>query len=215
MTRVIRIPRTASTPIIASGNLYQRPLLSGQLTSYENNDDGWNLANDVYDYIRPTNPATVSQLDTDHATPFLKLVDNNAEGNKDRFTDDVSGGQVYTNDLVICHLTGLMYYRVLLTSDTLANQIIAATASTQGGFSDWRITNLKELENILDAEESGRGNYAPFNIAASSANNMHTSTTTPGLSISNFQYNPGSSGRILNNLKSVSIKAMMVRTFYT
>lgn len=198
---------------VQSGITYQRPQLSGQLTTYVFGDDGSHLTGGTYDYTPPAFPISYAQLDLSTATPFLTLKNNNTFTNTDRFTD-TGGTQTYGNDLVICHITGLMYYRVLLVADTFDNQITAAIASTQGGHSDWRVTNLKELENILDGEESGRGNYVPFSIPASSANNLHTTTTTPDAPTGNFQYNPGSRGRIINGVKSTSIKAMLVRNHF-
>jgi hypothetical protein len=162
-SNIVSVATDGSTT--ASGIAYMLPISTGQYTSYVTNDDGWNYANNVYDYTMPTNPVSVAQLDTTHATPFLKLVANNSFGNKDRFTDD-AGGQTYANDYVIDHLTRLGWYRVLnsFTRADWSTSIISATASTAVSFSDWRIPNLEELSTISQKFVNVSFNYAPFNL---------------------------------------------------
>ena len=195
----------------ASGIAYQRPVLTGQLTSYETYDDGWNLANNVYDYTMPTNPVSVAQLDSTHATPFLKLVSNNAFGNKDRFTDD-GGLQTYANDYVIDHLTGLGYIRVPKTTQVWATAVSTAAALTEITFSDWRLTNRSEIESIIqfDAGTSDVLNYAPFNIVLG----LYTSTTE-ATAIRVYELLGSTSGNLQRIAKTQSRQYIVVRNHYT
>lgn len=188
MSEVIRILRGGSGPCppvpVASGIAYRDPYLTAQVVSYRDHDDGWNLANGVYDIVYPTFPVSYAEFDKTHATPFLKLKFNNVFGNKDRFTDSV-GGQVYGAgngsivNYVIDHITRLGWHRILFTGIlTWNNCIDDADASVQGGFSDWRIPNQEEYESIRDSGLVGSPNglnYTPFNIT--STERKSTSTT--------------------------------------
>lgn len=159
-----------------SGIAYQRPSLTGQLTSYRTGDDGWNLANGVYDYTPPEYPTSFAKLDLDAVSPFTTLLHNNAFGNKNRFTDSI-GGQTYANDYVIDHLTGLGYYRVIQgTSTTWDTNIDNAVASTLLSFTDWRVCNFQEYDVIGDRSMVGF-NYAPFNLNGATVSVFQTSTT--------------------------------------
>lgn len=169
---VVEIPN----PITPSGIVYQRPSLSGQLTSYRTGDDAWHLANGTYNYTPPTNPSSVAQLDTAHATPFLMLKANNVFGNKNRFTDD-GGNQTYANDYVIDHLTGLGWYRLTQGASTnWSDNIDAAEASTILSYTDWRMANVKEYDSIGNRRMVGF-NYAPFSLTGSPIAVYQTSTT--------------------------------------
>ena len=107
---------------------------------------------------------TIAQLDPAAVSPWSTLLNNNAFGNKNRFTDD-AGGQTYSNDLVIDHLTGLMYYRVAGTAAVHSAAVTAAEASTQGGFSDWHLCPREVMVSIADEGEGVDGlDYAPFNL---------------------------------------------------
>lgn len=169
------------TPIVAqSGIAYQRPSLTGQTTIYRTGDDGWHLSNGTYDYTPPVYPVSYAQLDT-----FITLVDNNAFGNKNRFTDE-NGLQVYTNEYVIDHLTGLGWdfdldVNTYSWNDTIDNAI----ASSKYSYTDWRIPNVKEWNSILQLDANLTTtmlNYAPFNMTTilrkSCSTTLPTSTTS-------------------------------------
>lgn len=166
-----------------SGIAYKRPILTAQTTSYRTYDDGWNLANGVYDYTPPVYPINHAQLDTTSLTPFLTLKENNAFGNKNRFTDD-TGAQTYANDYVIDHLTGLGWYRVRITpNETWNDAVDNSQASTAVSLSGWRLPNKNEYESIMDDEQSQTLNYLPFSIAITTddfwtSTTVKTSTTT-------------------------------------
>ena len=125
---------------------------TGQTTSYRTGDDG--------------------DIEAGRATYFLTLASNNPFGNTNRFTDEL-GGTTYANNWVIDWSTYngtnvLGYFR---TPQTAANWNTAIDNSlgTFGTFSGCRLTNIRELMNIINFQ-NGNGTYlyllkyAPFNI---------------------------------------------------
>lgn len=123
---------------------------TGQTTSYRTGDDG--------------------DLEAGRATDFFTLSTNNPFGNTNRFTDEL-GGSTYTNNIVIDWSTYdniggtvLGYYTGdSNTARTWNNAIDWGVALSVGTFTTgWRLTNLNELCNILNANTSSLLNYAPF-----------------------------------------------------
>lgn len=132
---------------VKSGIHYQRPIVTTISESYLTYDAAWQSAQGTYDWSYPESPEVVAQVDrlateadvrgvyygsngdgTDLIAPTL-LTENNAFGNKYRFTDsignpsDASTSSLYDHcnflnhswtgaieDYVIDHLTGLGYY---------------------------------------------------------------------------------------------------------
>lgn len=204
MSEVIRISRTThggggGGGITPAGNLYERPLLTGQTTSYRTGDDAWNLQNGIYTYNRPANPLTVSQLDDQAVSPFITLKEVNAFATLDRFTDD-AGGQTYANDYIIDHLTGLGWYNVFSTSETWNDAIDNAMASTQNGFNDWRVNNYNEYSSIrnYDVVHSQQIDYPPFNHTDLTA--KWTSTTYTLNTVNAWFFQAGVSVKIKTGL---------------
>jgi len=152
------------TPNVTSGIAYKNIITTGQLTSYRTGDEAWHVANGSYDTTSPASPVSYAELDQSAANPFLTLVSNNAFGNKNRLTDDL-GTQIYASGLVICHLTGWMWYNVLQGTNSWNAAIDNAAASTQGGYSDWMIPLFEQYLTIANAEMNETLNYAPFNIS--------------------------------------------------
>lgn len=152
---------------------YNYPMPTGQTASYRTGDDGYNYANTWDAVFSATRVGRRPQL-----TDFTTLLANNAFGNTNRFTDD-AGGQTYSNDLVIDHFTGLMWYRIL-ASGSWNSAIDAAVASTLGGYSNWELPNLEQQMSILDYKNSRPLNYSPFNLGSGSSEVfMQNSTTYP------------------------------------
>lgn len=142
----------------------QQPTRTGQTTSYRTGDDG--------------------DLEMGIGASFSTLSDLNIFGTNQRFTDEL-GGQTYTNNFVLDHLTGLMWYRTPTTTSNWNTAIDGALASTQGGFSDWVLPNMNQLISICNFATVTNAllNYAPFNIAVTaSTDRIWTSTTTPNAS---------------------------------
>lgn len=172
-----------------SGIAYNRPIPTGQVTSYRTGDDGWNLINGVYSYTPPSNPLYIAALDFNAVTPFLTLVDNNAFGNKDRFTD-VNGLQVYANNYAIDHLTGLGWFTLVFPLSSWNTAIDSANASVLLGFSDWMIPNNKYMEYILNLELSNAMDYTPFRTPPNMGVILWTSTTNISFNTSAFGITP-------------------------
>jgi len=195
---------------VKSGIIYKRPYLNTQLVSYSNFDDGYNLANGVYDYTPPSNPLHLSQLDSASGTPFLTLKENNEFGNKNRFTDEL-GGQTYANDYIIDHLTGLGWSRILIPANTWVNQLNYANNSTLNGFTDWRMCNLMEALSIADEGKSNVLFYSPFNLNAL----VVTSTTRTANTAQAYLLTSSTLNYIISPLKTSTLRtSMQCRTHY-
>lgn len=202
---------------LPSGITYQRPLLTNQKISYRTGDDGWHLTNGTYDYTPPTFPTHCAQLDTTAVSPFTTLVNNNAFGNKNRFTDE-NGLQVFGNNVYIDHLSGLMYYDTwgVLGDKLWDDHIDAAIVFTHLGFDDWRLINIQEMINVhqynTNEVVTNLINFAPT-FTGNRA--IGTSTTDP--------LNSGQLMRMLGNTPRIDIRikasqvfsAIYVRNFYT
>ncbi len=153
-----------------AGIAYSRPMLTNQKVSYSVGDDGWHFINGTYNYTPPTNPLSIASL-----SDSLTLVDNNAFGNKDRFTD-INGLQVYSDNYFIDHWSGLGYTNLVHDSKNWEDGITFANNSTLNGFNDWRITNINELDNLFLKYGALPLDYTPINTYKF-LGNLHTSTT--------------------------------------
>lgn len=200
---------------VKSGIAYCRPPYS-QTTSYRVGDAGWHFQNGSYVYTPPTNPVSVAAID--YAVNYRTLKENNAFGNKERFTA-ADGSQVYSDNYFIDHLTGLGYWwQAALSSWTGA--IDNAVAATDGGFSDWRIPTISEMNSVADMEsikqfESG---VAPFNVNIPNGVYHFSSETQP----TNPSFHPiiGTSGgtnvlfTVTSGLNTPSRYYLFVRNHY-
>lgn len=151
----------------ASGIVYNRPLITGQLTSYATYDAGWHLTQGTYNYTPPPYPTTYQQLDKGAVSPFVTLLYNNAFGNKNRFTY-IDGTQTYTTPVVIDHLTGLMWTQYNQGSGDWASTLINVSTSLFG-YTGWRLPQMTEYDAIRDCELQYNLNYAPFNSTSSTS----------------------------------------------
>lgn len=166
-----------------SGILYQRPIYPGWRTSFSDYDEGWQRANNTYDYTN-ANPATIARLDLANVNPFHFLVDDNSFGNKARFTDE--NGYYYTDPYdiatitnpagfasgyVIDHLTGLGWIRGNeATGSNWATALSNANSNTGAGYTDWRVGNVSEYLStfLFDGDvfgttiNKGGLSYLPF-----------------------------------------------------
>lgn len=171
----------------------QEPLRTGQTTIYRTGDDG-NLLMGI-------------------GASFSTLADNNIFGNTSRFTDE-NGHFAFVNNFVLDHLSGLMWYRVPVTTTQWNGAIDGAEASTQGGFSDWFLPNINQLISICNFATVTNAllNYAPFNIAiTASTDRIWTSTTTPNASAN--AYTLQSNSTFAGTGKSTSQSYIICRKF--
>ena len=184
-----------SAGVTPSGIAYQRPQLTGQMTSYRTGDDGHHLSAGTYDYVPPSNPLYTAELDYNSADPFNTLKNPNAFGTLYRFTDNLGNQDYIDQRYIIDHLTGLGWYNysIALGYDW-ATYIDWAEALNTEGYDDWRIANYHEATSIYNYETGM--NVAPFNIIAvnnSIYNNglMWTSTNINTNNAYNYQYVTG------------------------
>ncbi len=152
-TSITSNPNHADIVINMAGPVGATLLKTNQTVQYRAGDDG--------------------DIEAGRATSFLVLASNNPFGNTDRFTD-ILGGQTYATAVVIDWSTYngstvLGYSKNYFgLNDTWNTAIDGAAALSIGTFnSGWRLTNRRELENIIN--EAGAGtrvlNYAPFSIS--------------------------------------------------
>jgi len=147
------ILHTSNPPQV--GFNYKRVQPTGQVVSYAVYDDGWNLANGVYDYLVQPNPLYTQDLDTSSPTPLSTLKYLNAFGTYDRFTEEdgtvMSGG---TQFWIIDHLTGLMWFNYGVGIRDSFDNLMGVGGIIEGislnGFTDWRSPNKNEIISIQD-----------------------------------------------------------------
>jgi hypothetical protein len=214
----------AQTPFVATvctesqGIAYSRPIYSGVTTSYRVGDEGYHFQNGTFDYTPPVFPISHAKLDLNAANPFVTLVDNNAFGNKNRFTY-LDGTQTYTTNYAIDHLTGLGWNYDLYPDTGWNAHIDNSNASTFGGFTDWRLPAMIEWFTIFDRETSasykGRGlSYSPFLILTQPI--FYSSTTRQDVTTEYLRFECYYSGLIGNESKTgVNRNRMIVRNHYT
>jgi hypothetical protein len=135
-------------------------LKTGQTTSYRTGDDG------DFEYGR------------NHT--FTTLTSNNPFGNSNRFTDQ-SGGQTYSDNIVVDWATGLMWFKTVTGSSTWNQAIDNSLAATDGGYTDWFLPNIMQIIGICNMSLSSPTSYAPFSHTIStSADRLWVSTTNAG-----------------------------------
>ena len=194
----------------ASGIAYSRAMSSGQTTSYELYDDAWQTANNPYP-DPPSSPEFVARIDEGAVTPYLTLVDNNAFGNKNRFTDE-DGLQVYGSDYAIDHLTGLGWkITPVAAGENFATALATANSATIATYSDWRIARITEFDSIMQTGASVL-EYTPF--IGSFSGNTATSTIFTTNTIAMWYIDAGSGNDGGAARTSTTIKWIYCRTHY-
>lgn len=141
----------AAPCVLPSKIAYKRPLFTGQETEYRTGDAGYRFQNGIDDYTPPAYPLNYARLDLSSVTPYLTLVDNNAFGNKNRFTDSL-GTQLYADSYVIDHLSGKGLYFRLGFVGNWNNCIDQAFNSVQNGFNDWYCLDVNDFNSIANLE---------------------------------------------------------------
>ena len=160
--------------VVSASRTTAKLMKTGQTTSYRTGDDG----------------------DIEAGRDFFTLAENNPFGNTNRFTDEL-GGQTYTNNIVIDWSTydgsTVLGYSRIFNSNTLwGASIDYCTNLTQGGYSNWRMPNFKELVNVLNFGSSINLDYSPFNNLSiglrfpSSTNDGSAYLSTLGGTVNNF-----------------------------
>lgn len=165
---------------------------TGQTISYRTGDDG--------------------DIEQGSLQSFVVLAAQNPYGNSNRFTDTI-GGQTYADGIIVDWSRRLMWYNPSASGSWNA-AIDAAEASTQGGFADWHIPNIQQLQSICNYGNSGGViNYTPFNI---SGGTYWTSTTSSNTTTNAFRLsNSGTTsiGNITQNGKTGVVNYIYCRIF--
>lgn len=221
----------------SSERIYQRSTFRGvPATQYDLYDLRWQILNGTYNYGTPHGQRVA--LDFSAAHPFFTLVDNNAFGNKSRFTD--SEGNAPPDGLAgfstidwavdrptaianyaIDHLTGLGWCLVKVAiAEAHGDALATAHAHTMGGLSGFRVPSTGEAEDVLNTAITvqffGTGNifyrnntYASGNETAMWLNSTHINNPSQANTLND-------SGDITRTLKlSTSLRATYaVRTHY-
>lgn len=189
------------TAAFGRGYLFPEP---NQVTSFRTGDES-NIESTIFSSARAANDLKMKNS----LASFFVLNNTNSFGTLVRHTDEL-GTEVFTNNLLIDNLTGLMFYTVLQSTDIWNDAIDAALASTQSGFSDWFMASFSQMHSIYSL---GSGtdigyNFAPFSIATSTL--LHTSTTDSNPT-TNAISTRGSWNAFLVGAKSISRQYLLCR----
>ena len=178
-TPMVCTPGGGASP---SGIAYDIISFTGVEVSYRTGDDKDIQDNDSA-ASNPVYPVSYAIQDKDATNPFITLLNNNSYGGKERFTSEL-GNQTYTNNLIIDHLTGLMWHRVVVEQVTWNTAIDDCQSSTQGGFSDWYLPSRADMDSIIreDSNNSYLLNYSPFNISGTTRKWLSTTALSSSLS---------------------------------
>ena len=175
------------------------PLKSGQTISYATGDDG--------------------DIEAGRDVDFLTLPFNNPFGNTDRFTDEF-GGQVYNNKIAIDWSTYgnnrvLGYYMLPALNNTWLVSIVQSLALNVGGFINWRMANVKEVENVLFYRGGiNHGlDYPPFNSNFTSSVSLWSSTTDISNTANAYYFVTSINVRSIIDKTAAGAKSLSVRTF--
>jgi hypothetical protein len=152
---------------------------TGQATSFATGDDG--------------------NLQAGRDVNFFTLTTNNPFGNTNKFTA-IDGSQTYANNIIIDWSTYesntvLGYYRgSIATGRTWDDALTWAAGLNIAGYTNWRLTNIKEFLNLANYAFGGSVFiYAPINLVT---NSFWTSTTVTN--------NSGNAYSISGSLAAVS-----------
>jgi hypothetical protein len=151
---------TGSTP---SGVLLSFPI-GEEYTSYRTGDEGWRMQNGFYNYIAPTNPKVIAQLDRTVAGNYwFKLksaIKVGGNSNTLRFVD-VDGLQAWgttgnKDKITIDKLTGLGFYRKSVDlggpsnwNDAIDSALTFSVVVNSVTYSDWYLISREEIQAIL------------------------------------------------------------------
>jgi hypothetical protein len=204
----------AQTPFVCStptGIAYRNIRGTGQWTSYRVGDEGYHAQLGTY---QRSFTGVKTELDYSTSAFFLTMLNNNAFGNKSRFTNDLGGAVTDGSDgstalYVVDHDTGLGWDIELQGSGNWNASIDYANSRTVGIYNDFRQPSLQEVDSITDSSRPVNvHDYPPFNITLA----FYTGTT--------FAASTGRAYVIANNgdyallNKAVVYRSITVRNHY-
>ena len=157
-------PFVCSTPTSIS---YRNIQGTGQWTSYRTGDEGYHAQLGTY---QRSFTGVKTELDYSSSAFFVTMMNNNAFGNKSRFTNDLGGSVTDGSDsstalYVVDHDTGLGWdIGIQLTGNWNAS-IDYANSRIVGAYNDFRLPTLNEVDSITDVSRPVNvHDYAPFNF---------------------------------------------------
>jgi hypothetical protein len=164
-----------STLISGGGTrLGAKILKTGQSTSFATGDDG--------------------DLQEGRDVDFFTLATNNPFGNANRFTA-LDGSQTLTDDIFLdwsTYESGVVlgYYRGSITVNRAWDDAIAwANGLNIAGYTGWRLTNIKELQNLANYDFGGGVlTYSPISLVS---NTFWSSTTVNNNSAAAYSMSGG------------------------
>lgn len=185
------------TPLFQGSSVGATIIKTGQTVSYTTGDDG--------------------DIEAGRQLDFLTLALSNPFGNTNRFTA-LDGSQTYSNDIFIDWstyngITVLGYYRGSMGISRLwSDAILWANGLNIAGFTGWRLTNIRELQNIANYEVglSSVGSYAPVNLISQT---YWTSTTVPSNSSNAIVMSTATGDTSSNNAKTLGRRTIACRNF--
>lgn len=134
-----------------------------------------------------------------------------------RFTDTL-GGQTYSNNIVLDWSTWngytlLAYYRSIFSSSNLNTARSSSITQTIDSFTNWRLPNKTEGNNVMNHDTTQPLNWSPLNISTVSYFWVSTSNASDN-SQAYVIVNGGTfNGSIVNYTKGGSATYFIVRTF--
>jgi len=160
--RNIDIVAPVPTPVL-SGVLLNFPIAE-QRVSFRTGDVGWRAQNNWFDYVPPSNPKEISELDYNSVNYWFLLKNNIQVGgvsNKTRFTD-VDGGQTFSaignkNLILVDKLNGIGIARTEAGINRDWNTSIDSALSlsyTVNGiiYDDWYLISIYEYFQIFSGK---------------------------------------------------------------
>jgi hypothetical protein len=171
------------------------------LTGEQLNDVDGGLTEDQVDWINYIDDIQTGQTvsyasEDDGALQYGRLVDfftlkyPNWFGTTERYTD-MLGGQTYANNIVCDHAKRRMIYRIPFgPAANWAAAISGGAAQSQGGFNNWVVPNINQLQTYVYYAQNDAMNWSPLNIASGSFANLWSSTTGPNNTTEAFRNNP-------------------------
>jgi hypothetical protein len=125
---------------------------------------------------------------------FFTLAKPNPFGNSNRFTA-LNGTQTFTNNIIIDWSTYegtsvLGYFRGSITTNrTWADALTWAAGLNPAGYTGWRLTNIKELQNLANYDFGGGVlTYSPVSLVS---NSFWSSTTVNNNSAAAYSMSGG------------------------
>jgi hypothetical protein len=168
-------------------------LKTGQTISYITGDDG--------------------DIKAGRTIDFFTLGTNNPFGDPNRFTA-LDGSQTYADNIVIDWSTyggavvlGYHWDAILRTWE---NAVAWGFALNVSGYTGWRLTNYRELANIVNLDTGGVISYSPFNLAANIG--IWVSSTLPNDAALAYRLTT-SNGNLAGFFKTNSIRSIACRNF--